>query len=338
MKATAIANSNIALSKYWGKRDDKLVLPYNSSISMTLDNLHTKTTVDFNSEYEYDKVTFWDNWKNKIEREIGTEEIKKIVNLLEIIRKMSGKEMYARVETENNFPTAAGLASSASGFAALALAGSKAIELDLDKKELSILARKSGSGSAARSIEGGFVEFKRGEKDDGSDSYAEQIFPDNHWNELNMVVAIVSKSKKKVSSTEGMGWTVETSPYYGDWLKTVGKDLDNIRKAIKEKDFSLLGKTAESNCMKMHAAMMTTSPPLRYWKAETFKVMDLVTEIRDDGTECYYTIDAGPNVKILCLENDAKYIQSMTDKIEGVEKVIKCKVGKEAQRIDDHLF
>ncbi len=338
MKATAIANSNIALVKYWGKRDEKLVLPFNNNVSMTLDKLNTKTTVDFDEKYDNDKVVFWKDWDKKIERETSSDEIEKIISMLNIVREMSGKKLCAKVETFNNFPTAAGLASSASGFAALAMAASKAIGLDLNKKELSILARKSGSGSASRSIEGGFVEFYKGKLETGEDSFAEQIFPEEHWKELRMIVGIVSSGKKEIGSTEGMNLTVESSPYYEGWLETVEKDVETMKKAIKEKDLTLLGKTAEQNALKMHAAMLTTTPSIMYWKAGTIELMELVKEIRNNGTEAYFTIDAGPNVKILCFDKDVEYIKTMAEEIKDVQKTVVCKIGSSAKYVDDHLF
>lgn len=333
MKATAIANANIALVKYWGKRNKELVLPNNSSISMTFDKLNTITTVEFDKKYKRD-IFILDGRELKI----GTEEFKRTVGHLNLIRKISESKEKAKVVSKNNFPTAAGLASSASGFAALSLAGSKATGINLDSKELSILTRRSGSGSATRSCQGGFVEWLKGKKPDGSDSYAVQIAPPKHWPEFRIIVTIVSKIKKKVSSTEGMDLTIKTCPMYKAWLETVEEDLRNVKNGILKKDFTLVGKTAESNCLKMHAVMMTTKPALIYWMPATLEIIHSVLSWRKDGLECYFTIDAGPQVKIICLEKDVSKLKRRLQRITGIKKTIICKPGKEPKLINKHLF
>jgi diphosphomevalonate decarboxylase len=330
MKVTAIANANIALVKYWGKRNKELMLPNNGSISMNLDGLNTITTVEFDRKYPEDLVIL-----NGKELKQG-EERDEVIGHLNLIREMSGVIDKAKVVSNNNFPTAAGLASSASGFAALSLAGSRAAGLNLDKKELSILARR-GSGSASRSIEGGFVEWKKGEKEDGSDSYGIQIAPPDHW-DFRMVIAITTKAEKKIKSRAGMAQTVSTCPYYKVWLETVNEDLEKIRKGILERDFTLVGKTAEFNCLKMHATMITTKPAIIYWNPTTMEIIHSVMDWRDQGLECYFTIDAGPQVKIMCMEKDAAEIEKRLKQLPGIESVIICKPGGEARIIEEHLF
>lgn len=330
MKATAVANSNIALVKYWGKRDKKLMLPNNGSISMTLDGMNTKTTVEFDPKYEKDIVVL--NDKELTEGE----EYEEVVGHLNLIREMAGIQDKAKVVSVNNFPTAAGLASSASGFAALSLAGSKAAGLELDARELSILARR-GSGSASRSIPAGFVEWKRGEKEDGSDSYAEQIAPPDHW-DFRIVTVITSKGEKKVKSRAGMAQTVATCPFYKVWLETVNEDLEKVRRGILEKDFTLVGETSEFNCLKMHATMITTKPSIIYWNPITMRVIHSVLEWRDSGLECYFTIDAGPQVKILCMEKDVEEVKNRLKEIGCIEDVIVCRPGGGARLVDEHLF
>lgn len=334
MKASAIANSNIALVKYWGKRDSKLLLPQTGSMSLTLDGLQTHTTVEFDPKYEEDILVI--NGKEVLE---GTEDYDDYVGrFLTILREKAGSKLKAKMVSNNNYPTAAGLASSASGMAALALAASKALDMNLSKKDLSILARM-GSGSASRSIEGGFVEWYRGEKDDGSDSFAEQIFPSWHWPELRMVIAVTSKKEKKIKSRAGMAKTVENCPYYRVWRdEIVPMHLDIIRKAIKEKDFKTLGQTAELNCLAMHATAMTTTPPIIYFSAGTMDVIHAVMDWRDEGLGCYFTIDGGPQVKVICLEKDAEEIASRLRKFENVEDVIIAKPGDGARLTDKHLF
>lgn len=327
MKATAVANSNIALVKYWGKRDPDLMLPQNSSISVTLDGMSTRTTVEFGHE----KDTFILDGKQAEGREL--EQIKKP---LDLIREKAGIEEAAKISSENSFPTAAGLASSASGFAALALAASKAAGLDMDKKQLSILARR-GSGSASRSIYGGFVEWFRGSEPDGSDSYAEQIAPGDHWPDFRIVIAVTSFSEKNVKSRAGMSRTVANCPLYGGWLKSVDQDLDAVRKAIAEKNIMLLGKTAEHNALKMHATMMATRPAILYWNPTTLDIMRSVMMWRGD-LESYFTIDAGPQVKIICMENNLDEIKRRLEEIDGIGSVIVCRPGDGASLVTDHMF
>jgi len=333
MKVTAIANANIALVKYWGKRDKKNMLPNNGSISMTLDKLNTTTTVEFG--YEKDSIIF--------NGTVLTEgkELEQVVAHLDLIRELSGKKDKAKVVSNNNFPTAAGLASSASGFAALSLAGSKATGLNLDKKELSILSRR-GSGSASRSIEGGFVEWLRGDRKDGKDSYGKQIATKSHWPEFRMVTTIVKTGAKKVKSRAGMAQTVANCPYYDKWLATVNDDLDSVRKGIIEKDFTLVGKTAEHNALKMHATMITTQPAIIYWNAATMNIIHAVQQWRTgesgDKIEAYFTMDAGPQVKIMCLDKDVAEIQNRLKEIQGIEDVIVCQAGDAAHTIEEHLF
>ncbi len=329
MKSTAVANANIALVKYWGKRDEKLILPMNSSISMTCDGLTTTTTVEFSEKLKEDAVT------------INDEELTKgkdaVVAFLDLVRQKAGIKSKAKTVSTSNFPIAAGLASSASGFAALALAASNAAGLKLSEKELSILARM-GSGSASRSIAGGFVEWHKGCKSGGSDSFAESIVKAGYWPEFRLITTIVTESRKKTSSRAGMSQTVRTSPYYEGWLKTVDADLDIVRNGIKRKDFPSVGLTAEQNCLKMHATMMTTRPAIIYWQPATLEIMHSVLAWRGEGIECYFTIDAGPNVKVTCLEKNEKELRRRLEKLEGVKKTIVCKPGEGARLIQKHLF
>ncbi len=331
MKATAIANTNIALVKYWGKEDKKLILPQNSSISLTLDGLNTVTTVEFSKKYKRD-IFILNNRKIK-----EGDEFEKVVRHLDLIRKMAQIKEKAKIVSKNNFPTAAGLASSASGFAALSLAGTRAAGIDLDLKELSILARQ-GSGSATRSCQGGFVKWLKGEKGDGSDSYAIQIAPPEHWPEFRIIATIVSTRAKKISSRVAMALTLKTCPMYKSWLETIEEDLEKIKKGILEKDFSLVGKTAEFNCLKLHAVMMTTKPALIYWRPETLRIIQAVLAWREEGLKSYFTIDAGPQVKVICLEKDLPEIKRRLKKIKEVKKIIISKPGNEPKVIESHLF
>ena len=328
MKATAVANANIALIKYWGKRNKELVLPYNSSISMTCDGLHTKTTVEFGN-YAQDSITINDEELKKDEKDI--------MGHIERIRKLAGIDRKAKIISESNFPVAAGLASSASGLTALSVAAAKAAGLNLGQKELSILSRM-GSGSASRSVCEGFAEWHKGVKEDGSDSFAESIAPKSHWPQFRMLACIVSEAKKPTGSRAGMAQTVDNCPYYDGWLKSIEADLDNMRKGIKEKNFALVGSTAEYNALKMHATMMTTRPSIIYWTPATMDVMHSIIKWRETGLEAYFTMDAGPQVKVLCLEKDLNELKSRLEAMDSVMRTITCKPGDATKVVDDHLF
>ncbi|MBR9706897.1 MAG: diphosphomevalonate decarboxylase [Candidatus Diapherotrites archaeon] len=329
MKGSSQANANIALSKYWGKRDDALFLPQNGSVSVTLDSLVTTTTVEFDKKYSEDSFILNGNPGNE-------KEVKYTIRQLDIVRKLAGINLKAKVVSENNFPTAAGFASSASGFAALAKACDVALNLNLNEKELSIIARQ-GSGSASRSISGGFVEWLRGEKEDGTDSYGRQIANEKHW-DIAIIDAVTASGEKKVKSRAGMAQTLKTCPYYAGWLKTVNTDIETIKKAILEKDFILMGTTAEANCLKMHALMMTTLPSIVYWNAGTMSLINSVMAWREDGLESYFTIDAGPNVKVICQEKDVNELNKRLQENSFVEKTLITRPGPGARKFDGDLF
>lgn len=318
LQATARANSNIALIKYWGKRDEALNLPQNGSISMTLDGLHTTTTVRWDDALPEHKA-FLDR------KAMEGSELAKIGRFLNRIKQMAGVKGHAMVETHNSFPTAAGLASSASGYAALALAATKAAGLELSERELSLLARQ-GSGSASRSIFGGFVEWHRGEAPEGSDSYAESLLAPEAW-DLRMLVVVLEDRPKAVSSREAMARTVATSPMYPSWLSTVEADLGGMREAIANQDLEAVGTLAEANCLKMHATMHTTLPSVIYWQPSTLALMHRVQHLRREGLPCFFTIDAGPNVKVLCRPEDAAGLSHELHAVPGVRELIACSPG-----------
>ncbi|MNK47767.1 hypothetical protein D3C87_665850 [compost metagenome] len=315
----AQACSNIALIKYWGKRDAALNLPQNGSLSLTLDGMITTTTVHWDPGYAEDEVSL----NGKL---LADSELTKMSQFLDLVRKQAGFTLKAKVESQNNFPTAAGLASSASGFAALALASSRAAGLDLDPQALSILARQ-GSGSASRSIFGGFAQWKKGELADGSDSYAEQVLPPDAWPDVRMLVVVLEPRPKPISSRSGMTQTVATSPMYPAWLETVGADLDTARKALDGRDLEALGTVAEANALKMHATMLTTLPTILYWQPTTVALMHQVWELRRDGVPGWFTIDAGPNVKVLTDATNAPKLADALGAVEGVERVLICAPG-----------
>lgn len=324
MKATAIAHSNLALVKYWGKRNTPLNIPAVSSISITLKELLTKTTVQFDSNLDADILIL-----NNIRADQVKE--KRTSKFLDIVRNRAKIKYNAKIISENNYPTSAGLASSASGFAALAMAATNAAQIFLPTDQLSVLARQ-GSGSAARSIFGGFVEMKVGEKPDGSDSYAVQLADENYW-DLNVIVAITTEGEKPTGSTEGMRHTELTSPFYKNWISSSKEDLIEMRGAISTKNFEKLGELSEYSCLKMHALMMSAKPGLIYWNQTTMAVIQFVQELRQKNIQCYFTIDAGPQVKIICLSNEVEKIETQIRQINGVQRIIKTGLGPGAKLI-----
>ncbi len=318
MKATARANTNIALIKYWGKRDETLFLPMNSSLSITLDSFFTTTTVEFSEEYTKD--TFFLNGERA-----GEAESHKVSSFLNLIRKLAGVGYNAVITSENKVPTAAGLASSASGFAALAAAAGKALDLKLNERELSILARQ-GSGSACRSVYGGYVEWQKGQRTDGLDSYGMQLLSEKEW-DISILSVLVASKQKKISSREGMRNTLQTSPFYNGWLHTVEEDLEIAKRAISLRDFEMLGNVVEENALKLHATMLGAKPPILYWQSGTMEVMEQIQNLRSSGIPAFFTIDAGPNVKVLCLPEDEEKVYKALLTLPSVQEVTTCHIG-----------
>ncbi len=230
---------------------------------------------------------------------------------------MAGFYLRAKVESKNNFPKGTGLASSASGFAALTLAATCSAGLSLSEKELSILARW-GSGSACRSIPSGFVEWKAGNSDLGS--YAYSLFPADYW-DIRDVIAIVGSDVKKVSSTEGHA-AVGSSPLYKARIREIPQKIRKIKEAIRKKEFSEFGEIVEAEALNMHAVMISSKPALLYWTPTTLRLMHQIIDWRSGGLESYFTIDAGPNVHVLCLAKDALKLERQLTAMEGVQKVI----------------
>ena len=331
MKATAHANINVALTKYWGKRDKALHLPQNSSVSVTFDDYGTTTTVEFSNQLQQD--TFILDGKDLTDGK----EFSRVIQSLDLIRTQANLTHKAKVVSHNKVLTAAGLASSASGGAALVAAAARAAGLNLSPAQISILTRRN-SGSATRSIMGGFVEWTKGEKLDGTDSIAVQVADENHWPQFRLIAAIINTQQKKVNSRAGMEQTVDTCPFYQGWLSEAEQDVQAAKQAIQDKDFTKIGEIAEYSTLKMHALMMTTKPPIIYWDPTTLDVMHSVAKWREEGIQAYYTIDAGPQVKIICLEKDVSKIEQNLTQIPGVQQTFVCKVGKGIEYSDSHLF
>lgn len=325
MKAIAKAHTNIALIKYWGKRDETLILPTNSSLSITLDQFYTETAVEYSRGLKKD--VFYLNGKLANEKET-----QKVSRFLDLVRKQAGNDLKAEIHSDNHVPTAAGFASSASGIAALAAAATKAMGLELDSQSLSRLARR-GSGSACRSIYGGFVKWEKGHSADGEDSYAIPILPEDQW-DLSVLSVMLERKQKKVLSREGMKRTVDTSVFYNGWLETVPNDLVRMEEAIKNRDFQQLGSVAEKNALKMHATTLGADPPFLYWSSSTLSVMEKVQELREQGIQAYFTIDAGPNVKVLCEKENEKRVADELSKLPDVKELFICHPGPGISYLD----
>jgi diphosphomevalonate decarboxylase len=325
MQAIAQAQPNIALVKYWGKRDSRLNLPAVGSISITLDSLWTRTRVTPDPGLEADAFTL-DGQPAR------PEQSRRASALLDELRARAGRTERMRVDSVNNFPTAAGLASSASGFAALAFAGSHALGLALDAGELSRIARRA-SGSAARSIFGGFVEMERGRAADGRDACARPLRPAAEW-PLEVVIAITSTREKELGSTQGMTHSAATSPYYPVWVQTSDGDLARARAAVAARDFAALAAVSESSCLKMHAVALAADPGIVYWNGGTVEALRRIRALRRAGTAVFFTIDAGPQVKAVCLPDAAPAVAAALQELPAVEKVVRSRLGEGARLLE----
>ena len=320
MRAVARANTNIALVKYWGKRDAALNLPAVGSLSLTLEGLSTRTTVVFDGRYERDTLLL--NGADADDKATA-----RVSRFLDLVRQRAGLVDRARVDSVNDFPTAAGLASSASAFAALAVAATRAAGLTLDDRELSILARR-GSGSAARSIFGGFVEMHRGSAPDGGDCYAEPIATD--W-DVRLVIAATTSGPKSTLSTDGMRHTAATSPYYAAWVAMSERDLGAAREAIARRDLEALGVVTEASCLSMHASAMAARPAVVYFHGATIEGYRKIQELRAGGVPAWFTCDAGPHVKAL---TDAAHAPAVEAALAHLGKTWICRPGPRAEVIE----
>lgn len=313
MKATAVAPSNIAFIKYWGRKDEELRLPENGSISMCLSDLVTTTTVEFDEKLSEDIVVF--NGASGVS--LKADEASRTTKHLNRIREMAGILHKARVTSENNFPTGTGLSSSASGFAALTVAAASAAGMNLDEKELSILARQ-GSGSACRSIPNGFVEWLDGDTSDSS--YAVSLYPADYWNILD-IVAVVSEGRKDVSTSEGQT-LINTSPFFETRKAGMKNKITEIKDALSKKDFTKLGEISEAEALNMHAVMLTSSPSLIYWTPGTLQLMKLVKKWRAEGIEVYFTMNTGQDIHLIIEEKNKAGISNKLKELDFVKNII----------------
>jgi diphosphomevalonate decarboxylase len=324
-KSTAIAPSNIAFTKYWGRKDEKLRLPMNGSIAMTLSNLLTTTTVEFSKEYLKDEFIFNGDPTDK--------ETSKVINHLDRVRNLAGIDLKAKVSSNNNFPTGTGLSSSASGFAALSLAASKAAGLDLSEKELSILARQ-GSGSACRSIPSGIVEWLDG--DTSETSFAKTIFDKDYW-DIADVVAVVSEGRKDISTSDAHEGA-NTSSFMNVRVKGMKEKNELLKKLIKEKSFTEFGELIESEALELHAIYITQKPSLIYLMPNSLLIMKLCKKWREEGLEVYFTVNTGQDIHLIVEKKNVAALEQKLKDIPEVKQVIVNYPGEGVRLSSNHLF
>ncbi|NCF50105.1 diphosphomevalonate decarboxylase [Gammaproteobacteria bacterium] len=318
MRATARAQPNIALIKYWGKRDPGRNLPAVGSISITLDELFTEMQVDLDAGEQRDRLLV-----------NGLEDRQMLPRVSRCLDSVGGPGRPAAVVRSTcNFPIAAGLASSAAAFAALVVAADAALAGSRDTAQLASLAGQA-SGSAARSLYGGFVELTN--RDD--DISVQRLLAGDGW-PLKVVVAITTPSHKAVASGEAMEISRKTSPFFGRWVDQQAADLDEAREAIGARDFARLGAVAEHNCLKMHSVMWASRPPMIYWNSATLACMQVVRDLQSAGVAVFFTIDAGPQLKAVCLPNDEARVREALAATDGVSNVMVSGLGAGARRVN----
>jgi diphosphomevalonate decarboxylase len=322
MQGIAQAQPNIALVKYWGKQPGRDNVPATPSLSITLDSLWTRTQVGFSKAYGQDHLT--------INGELDHAQQQRVSRWLTDFRRTTGASLYANVESKNNFPTGAGLASSASGFAALVTAACSALNLNLSTDERCRLARR-GSASAARSILGGFVEMDITDPDPAASS----VLNESGW-PLQVLVVVTSTAQKQMGSTEGMARSAATSDFYSSWTGSARVDFSTARQAIMERDFQMLADVSEVSCLKMHGVMLSTKPALVYWNGTTVETIHCVRELRSQGMPVFFTIDAGPQVKVVTLPGRSDELKQAIATIPGVIEIIPSTLGAGARVIEKY--
>ena len=320
--ASAVAHSNIAFLKYWGNINSALRLPYNASLSMNLSEAHTTTTVRFDPGLAHDHLSI------DGARHIGPA-LDRVSRHLDIVRARSGLEMRAEVLSSNSFPMGTGIASSASAFAALSVAASAAAGLDLSEAELSALARR-GSGSASRSIPDGFTEWHAAGRDEAS--FAESFASSDHW-DLHDIVAIISDEHKALGSTNGHDAALE-SPFFEARLKGVDAMFKEMRQAILDRDLAVLGPAMEADALALHAIAMTGRPSALYWSGGTMELLKQVRAWRAEGLEVYFTLDAGPNVHLICEAGHAAQLEEAVKALDFVISTLHNRPAGPARRVD----
>lgn len=319
--ATAVAHPNFALSKYWGKRPGPGNFPAVPSLSVTVAGMSTRTMVRFSDELGADELVL-----NGVPTH--GEPLRRVGLLLDRVRSLGAEKRRACVVTSNDFPTASGLASSASGFAALALGATQAARLELTLSQVSDLARRS-SASAARSLFGGFVELPAGPEipDADAELSARPLAPATHL-DLRILVCVTSEEEKGTGSTLGMRTTAERSPYYGAWLDAAPRLHGALREALLARDFQRIGELAEASAMAMHASALAAG--IVYFRGATLDVLAEVRALRRRGVPAYATVDAGPHVKVLVPTPDVDAARRALGAISGVLRLIEARVGEGA--------
>lgn len=324
-KTTVKASSDVALIKYWGKKDEILRLPENGSVSLILNGLDTITTVEFLPNLTRDDIL--------IQGETDAGETQRVVKHLDRIRHIAQIAEFAKVVSQNSFPKGTGLSSSGSGFAALTLAGTLAAGLKLSTTKLSILARQ-GSGTACRCMSSGIVEWLDGETSDTS--YSVSLYPPDYW-QLCDVVAVVDEGKKQIASSEGHT-LAHTSPFYQTRLAGISHKINALKKILKNKDFQKLGELIEAEALEFHSILLTSQPPLIAWYPGTIEVMLAVRALRQNGIPAYFTINTGFNVHVLTLPEHQSAVAQTLSKLPSVKKILQATIGSGPQVIDTHLF
>lgn len=318
MRATARAQPNIALIKYWGKRDSQRNLPAVGSISVTLDELYTTMRVELDGALDHDEL--------QVNGRDTRSMLPRVSRCLDTV--LGAERLHARVTSTSNFPIAAGLASSASSFAALVAAASAAGGRKSTVDELAGLAGRA-SGSAARSLYGGFVELRN-----EADGIAVGTILDGDTWPLRIVAAVTSKAPKPIGSGEAMEVSRRTSPFYSRWVEEQEMDLATARDAIVMRDFGKLASIAEHNCLKMHSVMWASRPPMIYWNSATLACMQVVRDLQSAGVAVFFTIDAGPQLKAVCLPNDEARVREALAATDGVSNVMVSGLGAGARRVN----
>lgn len=335
MKKTTIqASSDIALIKYWGKKDEVLRLPENGSISIILSGLDTVTTVEFREDLIQDQVFIQGEEIENVS--IEAQRVSKHLDRMRDLakeRKITGANWFAKVVSKNTFPRGTGLSSSGSGMAALTYAAARALGLDVSEKELSILSRQA-SGTACRCVCGGFVEWLDGDTSDTS--YSHTIFSKEHW-DIRDVVAVVDEGRKKISSTEGHT-TAQTSPFFKVRQDRIKQKIELVKQAIAEKNFTELGKIVEAEALEFHSILLTSEVPLILWYPGTVQVMHEVQKMREEGIECYFTINTGFNLHILTLPEFEAEVNQRLFALPLVVKTLTATIGDKPKEISEHLF
>ena len=306
--------ANIAIIKYWGKKDPIKMIPATSSISLTLENLFTETEISFITREEAIEKTGQASDLLYINGELQNEEqIKKIAKVVNLFR--DDRSQLVKIDTTNNMPTEAGLSSSSSGLSAAIKACNKLFDKNLSREELAQIS-KFASGSSSRSF---FGPIGMWDKDTGEVSEVKTDL------KLAMIVLVLNEEKKIISSRKGMALCMETSTSFDEWIRQSEIDFENMKKYLSEGDFSKVGELTEENALRMHETTKNANPPFTYLTEKSFEAMEYVKELRKQGERCYFTMDAGPNVKVLCLEEDFERLKDIFGK---KYKIIasKCKV------------